>query len=285
MSEPFPDSLAPYRERLLEAERLASIGQLAAGVAHEINNPVGYLQSNLRTLDEYFAALRELIQRYEELLNEHLSPERRGVIGELRSQLDADFLLDDLGSLLQESRQGVGIIRDIALALRDFARTPDGRMEPVALDELVRGALRIAHNEVKYVATLDTELQSDAQVVCDASMISQVVLNLVVNASHALDGGGRIVVRTSRDGEDRVWLEVEDDGCGIPESDQARIFEAFYTTKPAGKGTGLGLAMIRETVQRHGGSISVDSEPGRGSRFRVTLPVRPAADPETSPTS
>ena len=276
MSEHFPDSLSPYRERLMEAERLASIGQLAAGVAHEINNPVGYLQSNLRALDEYFAALRELIQEYEALLREHMPEDQQSRIQTLRKELDADYMLDDLSALLDESRQGVSIIRDIALALRDFARTPDGRMEPVQLDDLVRMALRIAHNEVKYVATLDTELQSSARLVCDASMISQVVLNLVVNASHAVEADGRIVVRTGSHWE-HAWLEVEDNRCGIPAADLERIFDAFFTTKPAGKGTGLGLAMIRDTVNRHGGRITVDSEAGRGSCFRVILPLRPPA--------
>jgi two-component system, NtrC family, sensor kinase len=284
VTDQFPDPLDPYRERLLEAERLASIGQLAAGVAHEINNPVGYLQSNLRTLEEYVGALRELLQAYESMLAQHVPEQERAGMDALKKRLDADFLLEDLGALLEESRHGVSIIRDIALALRDFARTPDGRMEPVALDDLVGRALRIVQNEVKYVATLDTDLNSQAQLVCDASMISQVVLNLVVNASHAVNGNGRIVVRTGRKGDAHAWLEVEDNGCGIPESDQERIFDAFYTTKPAGKGTGLGLAMIRETVHRHGGSISVTSEPGQGSCFRVTLPLQSPERPQSSQT-
>ena len=260
-------------DRLLEVERLASIGQLAAGVAHEINTPVGYLQSNLKSLSEYIAGLVELVDGCARLIETQGSAEQRAALRDLRERLDAEFIIEDIQSLLEESRSGVAIIRDITLTLRDFARAPEGRTEAVELNGLIKRALRIAENDTKYVAEIETDLSAARPVIGDTSMLSQVVLNLVMNACHALDSGGEIRVRTADAGEDRVAIEVEDTGCGIPEDRLEAIFEPFYTTKPEGKGTGLGLSMIREIVDRHHGTISVTSSVGLGTCFRVELPA------------
>ncbi|GAB6043546.1 ATP-binding protein [Endothiovibrio diazotrophicus] len=259
--------------QLLQSEKLASIGQLAAGVAHEINNPVGYVHSNLTTLRRYTDELFGLLDRYQRL--ETALPADAEGLAELRryrEEIDAAYLREDIPKLVEESLEGAQRVKGIVQDLRDFSRSDSGEWEVTDLHRHLDGTLNIAHNETKYKAEVIKEYGEIPPVRCLPSQISQVFLNLLVNAAHAIEAQGTITVRTGAEGG-RVWVEVEDSGRGIPPEDLGRIFDPFFTTKPVGSGTGLGLALSYGIVQRHRGEIEVASEVGKGSRFRVWLPV------------
>ena len=266
--------LALARDRLMQSDRLASIGQLAAGVAHEINNPVGYINSNLGTLAEYVEDLFRLLDAYAVLETpDGDGGAARRSIRELRESIQLDFLREDLGSLVAESREGVSRVRQIIEDLKDFSRAGEGEREALDLNRAMERTLNIVHNELKYKAEVVLELAELPPVECQASQIGQVMMNLLVNAAQAIEGQGRIVIRSGTQGAGQVWFEVADTGQGIEPEALRHIFDPFYTTKPVGEGTGLGLSISYGIVQRHGGRIEVDSRPGQGTRFRVVLPV------------
>jgi two-component system NtrC family sensor kinase len=267
--------LSAAQQQLLQSERLASIGQLAAGVAHEINNPVGYVFSNIGTLEKYLDDLFRMLAAYEaaEPLLAHTPAAAE--LASLRSELELGYLKEDIPTLMAETLEGVRRVRKIVQDLKDFSRV-DARQdwEWTNLHQGLDSTLNIVNNEIKYKADVVRAYGALPEVQCLASEVNQVFMNLLVNAAHAIDKPrGTIVVRTGAEG-DAVWVEIEDDGCGIPPESLSRIFDPFWTTKPVGKGTGLGLSLAYGIVQKHAGRIDVDSVVGRGTRFRVTLPVR-----------
>jgi len=277
------EKLAQAHQQLLQSEKLAAIGQLAAGVAHEINNPVGFVLSNLGTLGQYTTELLEVIGAYS-ALEPQVPDETRNRLVACRQQADLEYLREDAPVLLRESKDGLVRVRDIVLGLRNFSRIDSTNLwEITDLHECIESTLNIVNNEVKYRAKLVRDYGELPGVECIASQINQVVLNLVINAAQACsavnadegrDGIGTITLRTGTtvDPVASVWFEVEDNGCGIGADSLSRIFEPFFTTKPIGQGTGLGLSVTYGIVNAHHGRIEVDSEVGRGSRFRVTLP-------------
>ena len=267
--------LSLAQQKLLQSEKLASIGQLAAGVAHEINNPIGYVFSNVGTLEGYLDDLFSMLDAYEEAEPAVADPVVAARLRALREQIDLDFLREDIPSLMAESREGIVRVRHIVQDLKDFSRV-DTNQEWVwaNLHQGIDSTLNIVGNEIKYRATVVKEYGNLPDIECLPLQINQVIMNLVVNAAHAVgERHGRISVRTGCDGDDGVWIEIADDGSGIPADILSRIFDPFFTTKPVGKGTGLGLSLAYGIVQRHGGRIEVDTEPGRGTCFRVRLPV------------
>ncbi|MDR7296242.1 signal transduction histidine kinase [Pelomonas aquatica] len=261
--------------QLVQAEKLASIGQLAAGVAHEINNPIGYIFSNFGTLEGYLAKLFEMLSAYERAEPGVNPPEVAGQLRDLREQVELQFLKEDIPELMRESKQGIARVRQIVQDLKDFSRVDSAQdFEWANLHRGIDSTLNIVASEIKYKADVVKEYGDIPDIECLPSQLNQVVMNLVVNAAHAMgDAHGRIVIRTGTEG-DQVWLEVADDGSGIPPDTLTRIFEPFFTTKPVGKGTGLGLSLSYGIVQKHQGRIEVDSVVGRGTTFRVTLPIR-----------
>ncbi len=260
--------LQQAQRQLLQSEKLAAIGQLAAGVAHEINNPIGYVMSNIVTLSGYINDLLRLIRAYE-------SGSMAAELQRLRDQIDIDFLTEDIVALVAESQDGIDRVRQIVASLKDFSRADDGG-QAVATDlhQCVESALTMCRNELKYKAVVRTELAALPPVVCRAPRIGQVLINLLVNAAHAIEENGEIVVRALPDG-DGARIEIEDNGHGIPAQYLDRIFEPFFTTKPVGQGTGLGLSLSYGIVRDHGGTIKVESTVGRGTCFRVWLPLQP----------
>ena len=282
------DELAHAHQQLLQSEKLAAIGQLAAGVAHEINNPVGFVLSNLNTLEGY---IKTLI-RYAEDMNQLVARTAPSIEPDLRAltaSADLDYLLDDAPALVQESREGLARVRTIVVDLRDFSRIDSTHVwEWCDLRRCIESTLNIVHNEVKYRADLVRDYAEIPLVRCIPSQISQVALNLVVNAAQAYAGKqdqhsaaqGKITIRTGIDDADpsRIWFEVADAGCGIPAEHLSRIFDPFFTTKPVGQGTGLGLSVSYGIVNAHHGQISVTSTVGAGTTFRVTLPVDAAEE-------
>jgi hemerythrin-like metal-binding protein len=268
------EKLQHTQNRLMQSEKMAAVGQLAAGVAHEINNPVGFVTSNMGSLSDYVGQLFALIDQYQAALSS-LPTEHRAAMQEASKKIDLDYLREDIPTLLEESRDGLSRVKSIVMGLRDFSRMDDGKWVPNDLMQILESALQIAGNEIKHKASVVKELVSLPPVACIPSQINQVLVNLLVNAAQAVTSPGTITLRSGVQGES-VWLEISDNGCGMPEEVKNRIFEPFYTTKDVGKGTGLGLSISWEIVQRHNGEIEVTSVPGEGTTFRVTLPIEHA---------
>ncbi len=261
--------------QLLQAEKMASIGQLAAGVAHEINNPIGYVSSNLATLQGYVTSLLNIASALEARLGV-LPAADAAAARALLKDCEFDYLREDVVDLLAESTAGVQRVRQIVQDLKDFSHAGEQEWMGADLHKGLDSTLNIVHNEIKYVADVTRRYGEIPQVECLASQLNQVFMNLLVNAAHAFAGAdkrGQIVITTGMLGEGEVFVEVADDGCCIAAENLTRIFDPFFTTKPVGKGTGLGLSVSYGIVRRHGGRIEVRSERGVGTTFRVCLPV------------
>ena len=270
------ERLDDARRQLLQAEKLASLGQLAAGVAHEINNPVGYINSNLQSLRGYFADMCHVLDAYR-AAEANLDAETREELEALRRSVDLDFLVEDVAALLDESREGLARVLKIIQAMKDFSRREDPDWQEADLHQGLESTLNIVHNEIKYKAEVRKEYGDLPLVECLLPNLNQVFMNLLVNAAQAIEARGVITIRTGREGVDHVWIEIADTGPGISPEHLAQLFDPFFTTKPAGKGTGLGLPLSRGIVEEHGGSLEVSSSPGSGTCFRIRLPVHPPA--------
>lgn len=269
--------LEEAHNQLLQSEKLASIGQLAAGVAHEVNNPIGFVNSNLCTLKKYVADLLELNAAYE-----RLEPELSAIAGEqikaLKARIDLPFVREDMPALIAESIDGTSRVRRIVQDLRDFSRAGDSEWHTVDVHAGLESTLNVVWNEIKYKAEVERDYGELPEIDCLPSQLNQVFLNLLVNAAQSIAERGTITLRTRRDG-DHVAISVCDTGSGIPPELLDRIFDPFFTTKPVGKGTGLGLSVTYGIVEKHGGRIEVDSVPGQGSVFTIRLPIRRVALP------
>lgn len=266
--------------QLLQSEKLASIGQLAAGVAHEINNPICFVNSNLGTLKDYAAKLLDVLAVYESCdARLQSDPEMAARLQQARRAADIDFLREDMAPLIEESLEGTERVRVIVQDLRDFSRAGESVREWTNLHGCIDSTLNVVRNEIKYKADVVRDYGELPLVECLPSQLNQVFMNLLVNAAQAIATHGTITIRTYVDG-DTVRVAISDTGAGIAPEIRARIFDPFFTTKPVGKGTGLGLSLCYGIVERHAGRIEVDSEPGCGSTFTVVLPVsRPAPAP------
>ncbi len=268
------DRLASTQEQLLQSEKMASIGQLAAGVAHEINNPIGYVGSNLGTLQDYSTALLALVQKYHEALFSEDPAARREELLQARQRLDIDYIVGDLPNLLRESREGIERVTKIVQDLKDFSRVGrDQKMQPADLLQGLDSTLNIVWNDLKYKIRLEKHYGSLPPVECLASEINQVFLNLLLNAGQAIEQRGTIELASGCDDQE-AWISITDSGCGIPPEALPHLFDPFFTTKPIGRGTGLGLAISYGIIAKHHGRIDVSSRVGQGSTFRVVLPIR-----------
>lgn len=266
--------LVTAQEHLVQSEKLASIGQLAAGVAHEINNPIGYIFSNYGMLETYLGSLFEMLAVYEKAEQSFSDPTVVKELQAKRQALEVDFLKEDIPDLMRESKEGIVRVRKIVQDLKDFSHVdakPDWSF--ANLNQGIDSTLNVVNNEVKYKADIIKEYGDIPPVQCLPSEINQVILNLVVNAAHAIGSErGKIWIRTGVE-NDFAWIEVADNGSGIPKDVVPRIFDPFYTTKPVGKGTGLGLSLSYGIIQKHHGQIDVQTEVGKGTTFRLTLPL------------
>ncbi|PWB47723.1 MAG: histidine kinase [Nitrosomonadales bacterium] len=266
--------LEDAQNQLLQSEKMASIGQLAAGVAHEINNPVGYINSNLGTLQKYLRDLFEMLAAYEQaepLLAGHAEVLRN--IGALKEKLDIGYLKEDVFALMGESQEGIARVRKIVQDLKDFSHVDEAEWQWADIHKGIDSTLNIVWNEIKYKAEVIKEYGSLPDIECLPSQLNQVFMNMLVNAAHAIEEHGTITLRSGVKGEE-VWVEFSDTGKGIPQENLNRIFDPFFTTKPVGKGTGLGLSLSYSIVQKHHGRIEVSSEAGKGATFRIWLPVK-----------
>ncbi|OHC27137.1 MAG: hybrid sensor histidine kinase/response regulator [Pseudomonadales bacterium RIFCSPLOWO2_12_59_9] len=266
--------------QLLQAEKLASIGQLAAGVAHEINNPIGFVSTNFGVLEGNFAKLLEVLLAYEDVEQSMGSADVVAKLKSLRERVELDYLKADIPLLMRESKEGLTRVRQIVQDLRDFSRVDSAQeLQWANLQQGIDSTLNIVASELKYKADVIKEYGELPDIECWPSQINQVFMNLVVNAAQAIGPErGKIIIRTGVDDDgENVWMEVADTGSGISAETLPCIFDPFFTTKPVGKGTGLGLSLSYGIVQKHGGNISVHSEVGVGSTFRVDLPIRQVA--------
>lgn len=280
------ERLRETQATLISQEKLASVGRLAAGVAHEINNPSGYVKSNLETLSEYLQVIEERAQLSDRLA--HLVEHAGTVPGaeELLAQLqkvdfdnDMPYIREDITELLSASIGGMDRINAIIRGLTAFSRTTDGVQKSlVDLGASLQAAMEIVQNELKYDYNVDFELQSDVSVEAVAGQLEQVFVNILINARDATPPGGEITVRMFTKGDTAV-VTISDTGSGIAEEHLDKIFDPFFTTKPVGSGTGLGLSVTQQIVQGNGGDITVTSDLGKGTTFEVRFPVSAAAMP------
>ena len=264
--------------QLVQSEKMASLGQLAAGVAHELNNPIGFVYSNLGTLENYLNDIFIINNSYESLENliEKTDPSLEN-IHKLKKEKDYDYIKQDIFQLMSQSKDGLERIRKIVQDLKDFSHVGAEGWKWADLQKGLESTINIVWNELKYKCQLVKEYETLPNVYCIASQINQVFMNLLVNASQAIVEKGIITIRTGENKDkDEVWLEIEDTGKGISPENLNRIFDPFFTTKPVGLGTGLGLSLSYGIIQKHKGRIEVRSEVGKGTVMRIFLPVNPS---------
>ncbi|MBJ6727152.1 PAS domain S-box protein [Geomonas sp. Red875] len=266
------EELKATHSQLLQQEKMASIGQLAAGVAHEINNPMGFISSNLGSMAKYLDRMENFLGLQGNALKGCADEATAGELAEARKKLRVDYILEDARALLAESREGAERVRTIVQNLKSFSRIDDAKVTMVDVNECLESTINIAWNELKYKATLTRDYGEIPQIKGLPQQLNQVFLNLLVNAAHAIEEKGEITVATRQEG-DQVLITVRDSGCGIPEEIRHRIFEPFFTTKKVGQGTGLGLSISYDIIKKHQGRIEVESNPGVGTTFTVRLPV------------
>lgn len=257
---------------LIQSAKMASLGQIVAGVAHELNNPIGFIYSNMHHLIEYLGKIKELLGAYQEL-HDSLPEAERSAIEKRIQALDIEFILKDIDDLTKSCLDGAKRTKDIVLGLRLFSRMDEATFKPTDIHEGLRSTLKLLGTQVKDRITVHEEYGELPPVECNLSQLNQVFMNLLSNAAQAIEGKGDIWIRTYRDGDEAV-IEIEDSGQGIAPEAVERIFDPFFTTKKVGEGTGLGLSIAYGLVQKHRGTITVKSKPGVGTRFTISLPLR-----------
>jgi two-component system NtrC family sensor kinase len=266
--------LEDVHSQLLQSEKMASIGQLAAGVAHEINNPIGFVYSNLGTLEKYVQDAFGMLELYEHAEGSITDSEVLNRLQTAKKKLDLAYLKTDLRALMDESRDGITRVKVIVQNLKDFSHADvSDEWRFADLHKGLDSTLSIVNNEIKYKADVVKKYGDIPSVECLPSQLNQVFMNLLVNAAHAIEAHGTITIRTGME-KDEVWVDIADTGQGIPPENLQKIFDPFFTTKPIGKGTGLGLSLAYGIVQKHHGRMEVQSEMGKGATFRVWLPVK-----------
>jgi PAS domain S-box-containing protein len=265
---------------LLQSRNLESIGQLAAGIAHEINTPIQYIGDNLKALEQNFADLAEMVGNYREAA-QGLPEGERARLADLEQRLDLEFILTDSPDAIKQAIGGAERVTQIVRAMKDYSHIDRSKISAIDINRSLENTLVVARNEYKYVADVVTDYGELPMVECFASELNQVFLNLIVNAAHAIEekgaGRGTISLKTRQIG-DTVEIAITDTGCGIPEETMGRIFDPFFTTKAIGKGTGQGLHIAHQVVQKHRGKLLVDSRPMTGSTFTLQIPIKTTSD-------
>jgi hemerythrin-like metal-binding protein len=276
------ERLQQTQAKLLQAEKMAAVGQLAAGVAHEINNPIGFVNSNLGSLARYVEHMLTLLAAYD-TIRPRMPPTIRASIESLPAHAELAYIREDAPELLKESQEGLARVKRIVNDLHDFTHVDNAEWAAANIHSAIENALKVTWNEVRYKAEVVKDYAELPPVVCISAQLSQVFVNLLLNAAQAIEGHGTITLRTGL-AQGAVWVDVIDTGVGMSPETQKRIFEPFFTTKAVGRGTGLGLSISWEIVARHHGSVDVQSAVGQGTRFHITLPLtQPLTPPLTQP--
>jgi signal transduction histidine kinase len=266
--------LQNVQTQLWQSEKFSAIGQLAAGIAHEINNPIGCINSNLQTMEQY----ARIYQKLSIILNKLADGKPEAALGaveewkNLRTTTNFGFIETDVGNLLRESKEGAEKIRKIVLDLCTFASPDQGVMTSIDLEALLESVLNIVHNELKYRIRVVKDFRHGPFVRCQPQKIFQVFVNLLINATHSIKDSGTITIKTYFK-DNAACVDISDTGCGISPEHARQIFDPFFTTKPPGQGTGLGLSVSYDIVRKHGGTITFNSRLGVGTTFTITLPL------------
>ena len=281
--------LEDTQSQMIQSEKMASIGQLAAGVAHEINNPTGFVSSNLNTLTDYCGSMTELIEKYRAMkghVNNSMQcegatgsdiAEAAKNISDFEQAIDIDYLLTDVSALISDCREGTDRIKKIVSDLMDFAHPGNEERQLVDLDKGLESTLNVVNNEIKYKASVHKSFGDIPIILGFPQQLNQVFMNILINAAQAIEGKGDIFITTKAE---KGWVEVSiaDTGCGINKENLTKIFDPFFTTKDVGKGTGLGMHIAYNIVAKNHGTIEVKSKVGEGTEFIIKLPVTPEDD-------
>ena len=271
------ESIREIQAQLMQNDKLATMGQLAAGVAHEINNPMGFVSSNMVTLTKYVEKYNRYIELLESELRNSAGENLPAHISEARKAMKLDYVVKDINVLLEENNEGIERVKRIVQDLRTFSRADISEVGSVDLNDCMDSTISIVKNKLKYSAELKCDYGDLPKVECNVQQISQVFMNLLINAAHSIQAKGEDVgeiIITSWFDKTSAFVSVSDTGCGIPHDQLSKIFDAFYTTKDVGKGTGLGLSISFGIVRKHGGEITVASEVGVGTTFTMRLPIK-----------
>jgi signal transduction histidine kinase len=266
--------LQQTQTQLIQSEKMGALGQLVAGVAHELNNPISFVYANMKELQHYSAAVTDLL----ELLTENIAckdfqDKLQEKLAELDQEYDLEFIRKDMDNLIGESLAGSQRVKDVVQNLRNFSRLDEAEYKAVDLHEGLESTLILLNHEIKNRIELHKKYGQLPKVFCNPGHINQVFMNLLHNATQAIENKGDIWI-TTRQVDHRVEIEIRDNGKGIPENIQNKIFDPFFTTKTVGKGTGLGLSISYSIIEKHGGEILLESEEGKGTTFTVILPVK-----------
>ena len=273
------DELKESQFRLIQSEKMSALGQMVAGVAHEINTPLAYSRGNMDVIGELLPEIEALVQETTQLVDgdEREFQQRLETVVQLASAVKEGELVGEIHTLMQATASGLDQISEMVLNLKNFSRLDRKKIDNVDINESLDSALMIAKNQIKTKADVVKHYGNIPAIRCMPSQLNQVFLNLLVNAAQAIEDYGTITVSSAKRGE-FVEISVEDTGKGIPEDALPKIFDPFYTTKELGQGTGLGLSIVYKIVEQHGGVINVDSKPGQGTRFTIVLPIEKAAE-------
>ncbi len=270
--------LKSAQSRILQQEKMASIGQLAAGVAHEINNPMGFIMSNLNSLRKYTDKVSDFLKAQSKAIEKFPAngdSELNEMIAEIKKQKKAiklDYIIDDIGNIISESMEGADRVKKIVQDMKTFSRIDEAEFKAADINAGLESTINIIWSELKYKAVLKREFGNIPSTVCNAGQLNQVFMNILVNASQAIETQGEITVKTWSDGNN-IYIAISDTGAGIPADKMHRIFEPFFTTKEVGKGTGLGLSIAYDIVKKHKGELQVQSDVGKGTSFTIAIPI------------
>ncbi|QQR79799.1 MAG: hypothetical protein IPJ69_10695 [Deltaproteobacteria bacterium] len=268
--------------QMIQSEKMAGLGQLAAGVAHEINNPVGFVTSNLQTLKKYSLSIKKMISEYDSLVSSVQSKDIEKSVSFLtelaktKEKEDIAYILDDLDNLVKESIDGTNRVKEIVKGLKSFARLDEAEMKEADINEGIESTLKIVWNEIKYKCEVIKKLSPLPMIVCFPGQLNQVFMNLIVNAAQAIQEKGTLTIESFVEKEDIV-IRFTDTGSGIKPENLEKLFNPFFTTKAVGKGTGLGLSVSYGIIKKHKGDIFVESQVGVGTTFTIKLPMKGAA--------
>lgn len=258
---------------MVHSEKMKSLGELVAGITHEINNPVNFIYGNLIHLKNYTADMMSVIEQYTEF-DSDLSEEHKKKIQELKEEIDLDFLKDDLPELIRSCQEGTERTKNIVLDLKNFSRLEEAVINNVDLPKEIDTTLNILHNKFKNKITVHKEYQENLpHVEGYGGQLNQVFMNILDNAAFAIQEKGDVWIRLKSDGKNAI-IEFEDNGCGMDENTRKKVFDPFFTTKEVGQGTGLGMAISYKVIKNHHGNIELVSEQGKGSKFTITLPLK-----------
>lgn len=263
-------NLQNAQTQLVHSEKMASLGQLVAGIAHELNNPISFIYGNMDHLEEYIGDMKRLINGFTCLSS--LNPEERKRVEELLGEVDLDFVLKDLDKLIKSCKNGAERTKNIVTALRNFSRLDEAELKEVDVHQGIESTLELLAHEYKNRINIHKDYGQLPKLYCYASQLNQVFMNLLANAAQAIDGKGDVWIKTHLNGDTAI-ISITDSGRGISEENMKRLFTPFFTTKPVGKGTGLGLSISYGIIKKHDGQIRVESRVGAGTTFTIELPV------------